>query len=251
MAHRYSPSHHHDNHFGAMHRNKQYDGAYWRPTSPSRNSHSMSNGLNPFDQSRGERMSSNINSDAAAPSRGPSPCDLKALEASSLDREVIDMTIELFQQDHDLELSYISPGSIRFLEEISVVEQKTAIREFVERFKKAKHKITKSRSGYFRGVCQKYWKHNIERKTDELLQRACTESLNDQGSARNNKGGLSPLITEAIELLFTPASGLETTIIDESIEERIASISVPNGSCPVYTPLLWHSVFLNHVTNAL
>ena len=235
-----------------MHRNNQYYGAYRRPTAPIHNSQSMSNRLNSYGQSRGEKMSFKFNGAAAARSHDPSRCGLKALQASSLHREVVLFTVDLFQQDGDLELSYIEPESIRLLEEVSLTEQKAAILEYVERFKKAKHKITRSRRGYFRGVCQKYWEQNRERKIGELLQRANTESLNDKGSARNNKRSLSPLITEAIELLFTPASGLDrSTIIDAFIKDRLATISVPNGICLVSTRLLWHSVFLDHVTNTL
>jgi len=163
----------------------------------------------------------------------PSRCGLPALKASSLDREVVDLTVELFQTDHDLELSYIEPPSIRLLEEISTVEQKAAIREFVERFKKAKHKIKKSRPGYFRGVCQKYWKQNRERKKCELLRRANMDKANDK-VPRGHRGRISKLIAEAIELLFTPASGLETTIIDESIDRRLTQLSDQQGIQALY-----------------
>ena len=207
----------------------------------------MSNRSNSYDHPNPEMMNTNHNGEPSAPP-DPSHCGLPALKASRLDRDVVDMTIELFQQDHDLELSYIEPPSIRLLEEISAVEQKAAIREFVERFKKAKHKIKKSRPGYFRGVCQKYWKQNRERKKCELLRRANMDTVNEKGYGRNNRGRISKLIAEAIELLFTPASGLETTIIDESIERRFTQLSDQQGICLLTCSihLLWHSVYLNH-----
>ena len=106
-----------------------------------------------------------------------SNCGLPALSASSLEQDVLQLIRELFATDHDLDLSYIELPSIRLLEEITSLEQKAAIREFVERFKKAKHKIKKSRPGYFRGVCQKYWKQNRERKKCDLLRRANIDSI--------------------------------------------------------------------------
>ena len=36
---------------------------------------------------------------------------------------------------------------------------------------------------------------------------------------------MSPLVAKAIESLFTPASGLETSIIDESVERRLTQLS--------------------------
>eukprot|EP00484_Ammonia_sp_Unknown_P028865 CAMPEP_0197048018 /NCGR_PEP_ID=MMETSP1384-20130603/23428_1 /TAXON_ID=29189 /ORGANISM="Ammonia sp." /LENGTH=411 /DNA_ID=CAMNT_0042480061 /DNA_START=412 /DNA_END=1647 /DNA_ORIENTATION=- len=175
---------------------------------------------------------------------GNAHCGLAALQESKLRGDVMQLIHEQFATDHDLQLNYIEPPSIRLLEEISIAEQKEAIREFVERFKKAKHKIKKSRPGYFRGVCQKYWKQNRERKKCDLLRRANMDANNDKLFRNNHRGaGLSKLIAEAIELLFTPASGLETSIIDKSIERRLTQLSDQQGIQALYE---FCSAVMNH-----
>ena len=122
-------------------------------------------------------------------------CGQTALNESKLSINVKELIIELFKQDIDLKLTYIEDPSIRLLEEISEPEQKAAVKEFVERFKKAKHKIKKSRPGYFRGVCQKYWKQNRERQKQELLLEA-------QKNQKNNVYSIIYIILYIICVLF-------------------------------------------------
>jgi len=227
---------HYEHNMGPMQPYQNYQD-YQPPHGGHHNSISMSNQSNSFDQSTGgDPRNQNVHGEASQPRSPLNEQDanargLQMLKQSSLDREVITLTVEQFQSDPDLELSYIEPPSLRLLQEISTLEQKAAVREFVERFKKAKHKIKKSRPGYFRGVCQKYWKQNRERKKCELLRRANVEA---KKGYRKERGRISPLIAEAIELLFTPASGLETKIIDESIERRLTQLSDQQGIQALY-----------------
>lgn len=87
-----------------------------------------------------------------------------AIQNSQLSASVKTLMHRLFVKDNELDKSFIEEPSIRLLEEISEEEQHEAINEFVDRYRKAKHKIKKSKPGYFRGVCQKYWKQNREKK---------------------------------------------------------------------------------------
>jgi len=102
----------------------------------------------------------------------PSLSGDEAIEHSQLSTFIKSLINRLFTIDNDLDRSFIEEPSIRLLEEVTEEEQKEAIYEFVDRYKKAKHKIKKSKPGYFRGVCQKYWKQNREKKKVELLAQA-------------------------------------------------------------------------------
>jgi len=89
---------------------------------------------------------------------------MEAIQNSQFSFNIKSLIHRLFIEENELDIACIEESSVRLLEEITEEEQQEAIQEFVDRYKKAKHKIKKSKTGYFRGVCQKYWKQNREKK---------------------------------------------------------------------------------------
>merc|ERR1719187_395874 len=98
----------------------------------------------------------------------------------------------------------IQARSVALLEEISAEEAIRAVEEFCTRYRWASHKIHRSVSGYFRGVCKKYWKLNREAKKHELKQQ-CEDASRDKKSK---------IIDATIDILFTKASELCKDLVD-------------------------------------
>jgi len=128
------------------------------------------------------------------------------LVKSSLPTSVL-MSIESnFASLNGLSCNIIQERSVALLEELSVKEAVSAIDEFCHRYRWASHKIHRSISGYFRGVCKKYWKINREAHKAEL-KRKCSSGI--ETSARKVM-----IIDATVDLLFTKASGLSKELVD-------------------------------------
>jgi len=104
----------------------------------------------------------------------------------------------------ELSCGIIKERSVALLEEISSIEAIQAVEEFCTRYKWASHKIYLSVSGYFRGVCKRYWKRNREQKIEELKRHCGDDSLE----------GKSTIIDATIDILFTKATELCKDLID-------------------------------------
>jgi len=123
---------------------------------------------------------------------------------SSLDISVL-MNIESnFASFPGLSCGIIQARSVALLEEISADEAIRAVEEFCTRYRWASHKIHRSVSGYFRGVCKKYWKLNREARKQELKQQC-------ENASRERK---SKIIDATIDILFTKASELCKDLVD-------------------------------------
>jgi len=123
---------------------------------------------------------------------------------SSLDISVL-MNIESnFASFPGLSCGIIQARSVALLEEISAEEAIRAVEEFCTRYRWASHKIHRSVSGYFRGVCKKYWKLNREAKKHELKQQC-------EDASRERK---SKIIDATVDILFTKASELCKDLVD-------------------------------------
>lgn len=123
---------------------------------------------------------------------------------SSLDISVL-MNIESnFASFPGLSCGIIQARSVALLEEISADEAIRAVEEFCTRYRWASHKIHRSVSGYFRGVCKKYWKLNREARKQELKQQC-------EDASRERK---SKIIDATIDILFTKASELCKDLVD-------------------------------------
>ena len=121
--------------------------------------------------------------------------------------------------------------TVRLLEEINSDEACDAVCEFFERYSIAKHKIKKSISGYFRGVCQKYWEGNRKDQKMILLKQAsdCERSIE-----RFPLGTVSSCVLTAFSLLFTPASELSPQMIDVSVEFRLSRMRPSEAIAALY-----------------
>jgi len=123
---------------------------------------------------------------------------------SSLDIAVL-MNIESnFASFPGLSCGIIQARSVALLEEISPCEAIRAVEEFCTRYRWASHKIHRSVSGYFRGVCKKYWKLNREARKQELKQHC-----EDASQERKLK-----IIDATVDILFTKASELCKDLVD-------------------------------------
>jgi len=123
---------------------------------------------------------------------------------SSLDISVL-MNIESnFASFPGLSCGIIQARSVALLEEISPEEAIRAVEEFCTRYRWASHKIHRSVSGYFRGVCKKYWKLNREARKQELKQQC-------EDASRERK---SKIIDATVDILFTKASELCKDLVD-------------------------------------
>jgi len=123
---------------------------------------------------------------------------------SSLDISVL-MNIESnFASFPGLSCGIIKARSVALLEEISADEAIRAVEEFCTRYRWASHKIHRSVSGYFRGVCKKYWKLNREARKHELKQQC-----EDASQERKLK-----IIDATVDILFTKASELCKDLVD-------------------------------------
>jgi len=123
---------------------------------------------------------------------------------SSLDIAVL-MNIESnFASFPGLSCGIIQSRSVALLEEISADEAIQAVEEFCTRYRWASHKIHRSVSGYFRGVCKKYWKLNREARKQEL-KRQCEDASGERKSK---------IIDATIDILFTKASELCKDLVD-------------------------------------
>jgi len=128
------------------------------------------------------------------------------LVKSSLPTSVL-MSIESnFATLNGLSCNVIQERSVALLEELSVKEAICAIDEFCNRYRWASHKIHRSISGYFRGVCKKYWKINREAHKVELKMKCCSGT---ETAARKVM-----IIDATVDLLFTKASGLSKELVD-------------------------------------
>jgi len=123
---------------------------------------------------------------------------------SSLDTRVL-MNIESnFASFPGLSCGIIQARSVALLEEITPDEAIRAVEEFCTRYRWASHKILRSVSGYFRGVCKKYWKLNREAKK-EILMRQCEDPSKEEKSK---------IIDTTVDILFTKASELCKDLVD-------------------------------------
>jgi len=145
---------------------------------------------------------------------GSASVDTKLLEVmrypllvkSSLPTSVL-MSIESnFATLNGLSCNIIQERSVSLLEELSVKEAICAIDEFCNRYRWASHKIHRSISGYFRGVCKKYWKCNREAHKAKLKTK-CSSGIETTESK-------AMIIDATVDLLFTKASGLSKELVD-------------------------------------
>lgn len=128
------------------------------------------------------------------------------LVKSSLPTSVL-MSIESnFATLNGLSCNIIQERSVSLLEELSVKEAICAIDEFCNRYRWASHKIHRSISGYFRGVCKKYWKSNREAHKAKLKTK-CSSAIETTESKLM-------IIDATVDLLFTKASGLSKELVD-------------------------------------
>jgi len=123
---------------------------------------------------------------------------------SSLDVTVLMNIGSNFSSFPGLSCEIIQARSIALLEEISAEEAIRAVEEFCTRYRLASHKIHRSVSGYFRGVCKKYWKLNREARKRELKQQC-----EDASRERRSK-----IIDATVDILFTKASELRKDLVD-------------------------------------
>lgn len=128
------------------------------------------------------------------------------LVKSSLPISVLISIESNFATLNGLSCNIIQERSVALLEELSVKEAICAIDEFCNRYRWASHKIHRSISGYFRGVCKKYWKINREAHKVEL-KRKCSSGI--ETTARK-----AMIIDATVDLLFTKASGLSKELVD-------------------------------------
>lgn len=128
------------------------------------------------------------------------------LVKSSLPTSVL-MSIESnFATLNGLSCNIIQERSVSLLEELSVKEAICAIDEFCNRYRWASHKIHRSISGYFRGVCKKYWKSNREAHKAKLKTKCSSEIETTESKLM--------IIDATVDLLFTKASGLSKELVD-------------------------------------
>jgi len=128
------------------------------------------------------------------------------------------MTIESnFATLDGLSCTIIEERSVALLEELSVHEAISAIEEFCNRYRWASHKIHRSISGYFRGVCKKYWKINREAHKLQL----CASSSCGTETAESK----AMIIDAVVNLLFTKASGLSKELLDIPKRNMLLSFS--------------------------
>ncbi|ETO28479.1 hypothetical protein RFI_08653, partial [Reticulomyxa filosa] len=149
------------------------------------------------------------------------------LESSRLSPTVLQLIQYRFcQEQQKMDLNIIEDAAVRLLEEISpeviIIIMICIVIIILFLYRVASAKIKKSIPGYFRGVCQKYWKQNREKIKHQLLAQA---KLSPPQQKYGDQNELTPLVSAMIEALFTPASGLETSIIDESVEKRLIQLS--------------------------
>jgi len=128
------------------------------------------------------------------------------LVKSSLPTSVLVSIESNFATLNGLTCNIIQERSVALLEELSVKEAICAIDEFCNRYRWASHKIHRSISGYFRGVCKKYWKINREAHKVELKMKC---SSGTETAARKIM-----IIDATVDLLFTKASGLSKELVD-------------------------------------
>jgi len=139
------------------------------------------------------------------------------LRNSSLSPAVL-MSIESnFATLEGLTCNIILERSVSLLEELSVKEAICAIEEFCNRYRWASHKIHRSISGYFRGVCKKYWKANREAHKVELKMKCSGDTETDARKIM--------MIDAAVDLLFTKASGLSKGLVDGSKRNMLLKFS--------------------------
>jgi hypothetical protein len=148
------------------------------------------------------------------------------LVKSSLSTSIL-MSIESnFATLNGLSCDIIQERSVALLEELSVNEAICAIKEFSNRYRWASHKIHRSISGYFRGVCKKYWKINREAHKEELKRKCFIGIAN---SARKVM-----IIDATVDLLFTKASGLSKELVDEPKRNMLLKFSSPDAIEALY-----------------
>jgi len=139
------------------------------------------------------------------------------LRNSSLSPAVL-MSIESnFATLEGLTCNIIQERSVALLEELSVKEAICAIEEFCNRYRWASHKIHRSISGYFRGVCKKYWKTNREAHKLELKMKCSGDTETDVRKIM--------IIDATVDLLFTKASGLSKGLVDVSKRNMLLKFS--------------------------
>jgi len=128
------------------------------------------------------------------------------LANSSLPDSVLENIEYNFATLNGLSCNVIQERSVALLEELSVKEAICAIDEFCNRYRWASHKIHRSISGYFRGVCKKYWKINREAHKVELKMKS--------SSGTETAAKKVMIIDATVDLLFTKASGLSKELVD-------------------------------------
>lgn len=130
---------------------------------------------------------------------------------SNLHVSVLMKIEESFGQLLELNPSIIGTRAVALLEEISTEEAICAIEEFCNRYRWASHKIHRSISGYFRGVCKKYWKQNREQHKANLMRAMKMAAANgDEAAVEAQK---ATIIDQVVDILFTKASGLSKDLV--------------------------------------
>lgn len=130
---------------------------------------------------------------------------------SNLHVSVLMKIEESFGQLQELNPSIIGTRAVSLLEEISTEEAICAIEEFCNRYRWAAHKIHRSISGYFRGVCKKYWKQNREQHKANLMRAMKMAAVNgDEATIEAQKANI---IDQVVDILFTKASGLSKDLV--------------------------------------
>lgn len=140
------------------------------------------------------------------------------LEKSRLAPEIIDQIEKVFisaKPCEGIDISLIQENTIRLLEELPVPDAKIAINEFVQRLVMAPEKICKSKSGYLRGVCLKYWKTG----------RAATKQRMAQQYRNGEITNKRKFVQDFIDHCFTPGSKLSLAMVDATVRRKLFQLS--------------------------
>lgn len=136
------------------------------------------------------------------------------LAQSSLSQEVLDEIEKVFETNRpsaDINKSLIQENTVRLLEELPVADAKIALNEFVNRCIVAPEKICKSKAGYLRGVCLKYWKTG----------RAATKQRLADSYRKGDVVDRRQLVQDFIDHCFTPGSKLSLSMVDATVRRKL------------------------------
>jgi len=135
------------------------------------------------------------------------------LAQSNLSQEVLEEIENVFgnKGSADINKSLIQENTVRLLEELPVADAKIALNEFVNRCIVAPEKICKSKAGYLRGVCLKYWKTG----------RAATKQRLADSYRKGEVVDRRQLVQDFIDHCFTPGSKLSLSMVDATVRRKL------------------------------